>query len=252
MYVNFKFIVIVADHQRVANAGKEVPQRLQVHIRVRFRDHVNGVKRKGEVFERVISEFAGRSCGALSVTGPVFRIARRNLSAERREYSLQDHHVTLAAGVDHTGFFQHGVLIHRVGEGKFTCADGFFQCGFQVGAFLHGFCGGVGSQPGNRENGAFSRFHDGLVGSLHAVVHGAGEFLGAGGVEALQPFGDSVEQKRENNAGITARPAKRGFCNTVGGSGNTVKIPFAQFGCGVVYGKPHVGAGIAVRHGENV
>ena len=249
MHVDLEDLVVLVDDQRIADAVQIQAQRQQVHIGVPLAHHVDGVEdvdlRHKHVLRREDRLLLLLLCGGAHLCGA-------QLAPQGGQDGLQDDHIALAAGVDDTGFFQHRVLVHCVLQSLIARLDGGAERVLQAGAALGGLARRSGGQAGDGEDGALGGLHHGLVGGLHALVHGPGELLGPGAFHALEALGDAPEQQAQNHAGVAPGAPQHGAGHAVRRGGHVVKVPLAKLGGGVVDGKPHVGAGIAVRHGEHV
>ena len=248
VHVHLDDLVVVVDDQRVADAVQIEAQRLQIHVGIVLAHRIDRVE---DVLLRhvhlVRHEYALGLGGGRSVL-----LGGADLAAQGGEHGVEDDHVALAARVDDAGLFQHGILVdgvlQRLVAGLQRALQRLLQALFGLGGFLRG----GGGQAGNGEDGALGGLHDGLVGGLHAVDHGGGKFIGAGGLQILQPLGDAAEQQAEDDAGVAARAAQQRGGHAGGGLGDGVEISLFQLLGGAAEGQAHVGAGIAVRHGKDV
>ena len=109
-----------------------------------------------------------------------------------------------------------------------------------------------GCQTGNGQNGALGRLHNRLVGSVHAALQGLGPQNAVAGLHALQLLGDAPHQQGQDDTGVAPGAPEHGGSRGLGGllQGGVLHLP--QVSGGGVDGHGHIGAGIAVRHGENV
>ena len=249
MDVNLEDLVVIADDERIADAGEISAQRVEVDVGAALANDVDGVKGEGDGFHQDIAG-AGEDVGFGIIALALF--TGNHLAAQGGENRFEDDHVALAAGVDDARFLQDGVLVDGVLEGEIAGLDAGDKRVFQGRALVRRLGSGLGREAGNGENGSLGGLHDGLVSGGNTVGHGAGELHGPCGVKALEPLGDPAEQQGQNHAGVAARTAQHGAGHTVGRGGNTVKVFLAQFRRGVVDGEAHVGAGVAVRYREHV
>ena len=242
-------LIVIADDQRITDAGEIPAQRVEVDIRSALPYHIDSVKSKGDGLHQVDAGIGEEI--RLGII-PLSFLAGDHFSAQGSENGAEDHHIALAAGIDHPGFLQNGVLIDGIIESQFTGFDAGDERVLEAGALVCGSGRGLGGKTGDGENRTFGRFHDSFVGGIDAVGHGACELCGTCGLETLKPLRDPAEQKGEDDAGISACTAQHCAGNTVGSGGDCVEILLAELDSRIVDGETHVCTGITVRHGEDV
>ena len=111
---------------------------------------------------------------------------------------------------------------------------------------------GAGGDAGDGEDRALSRLHDCLVGRVHAVAHRGGIELRVGLLDALEPLCKAAEEQREDDARVAARAAEHGRGRAVRRRAEGGEALLGELRRRGAHGQAHVGAGIAVRHGEDV
>ena len=130
--------------------------------------------------------------------------------------------------------------------------NGLLQDILHTVALLGGLHGAVSRQTGDREHGALGGLHHGAVGSGHALLHGGGQQHAVGFVHALEVLGDAAEQQGEDDAGVAPSAPQQGGGGDGGGVGHGHRLIFLQLRGGGLDSQAHVGAGVSVRHGENI
>ena len=250
MDMDLENLIVVADHQAVADAVEIDPQGIEVHVRVLLADNVDRVIGEGDVLQRGA---LGKDRGRLGDLLDAHLIRRReDLALQGGKHGLEDHHVAHAARVHNAGLLEHGIKVDGVGQGLFPGGDGGLQRVLQRGALLRGGAGGLGGQAGDGEDRALGGLHDGLVGGVHALLHSGGEGARVRLVQALELFGNAAKQQAQNHAGVAARRAQQGGGHAVSRGGDGGKLILPQLHGGLFHGQAHVGAGVAVRNGKNV
>ena len=169
MNVDLDDLIVVHQNQTVAQLLEEGPQLLRVPACFPGDDEFGAVG-EGDVLcvkFREIGLLLGRFHGSAFGDGHI-------LSPQGQEHGLQGPQPALAAGVDDPGFFQHRVLIDRIGQGHPGLLYGGLVDKFKVTVFLGSLACLGGRQAGNGEDGAFRGFHDRLVSGVHALLKGLG------------------------------------------------------------------------------
>src|SRR5699024_8172739 len=173
------------------------------------------------------------------------------LAVEHLAHALEDDQDALAPGVHHAGLFQDGQQVGGVVQGALAGGQD------QVPQLVHvGDAAGPGllrGDAGHRQDGALGGLHDGLIGGLDALFQGGDQVPGAGLFFAFQRFGKAAEQQAGDDARVAPRPPQHGGGGGLGGLAHGAVVgQGVQLGHRRADGHPHVGAGIAVRHGEHV
>ena len=162
-----------------------------------------------------------------------------------------DHAVALAARIDDAGLLEHRQQVGGGGQRLLGRRDiAFPQRGrLKVGAAADT----LGGDARHRQDGALGRLHNGLVGILHALVEG-GDKVGRGGL-GLAAHGalEAAEKERQDDAAVAAGAAQQ---RRGGSRGDLLNGAVVRHGRKIVHGVAdghrHIGAGVAVRHGEYV
>ncbi len=173
------------------------------------------------------------------------------LTVEHLAHALEDDQDALAAGIHHAGLFQDGQLVGGIVQGPLGGGQ------HQIPQLGHiGDLAGPGLLRGNaghRQDGALGGLHDGLVGGLHALFQGGDQIIGAGLLLALEGLGEAAEQQAGDDTRVAAGAPQHGRGGGLGGIGHrAVRAQGFQLPDGCAYGHAHVGAGVAVRHREDV
>ena len=245
MDVHLEALVVLTDHQTVANAVQIGPQGLQRLLPHGLADDEHGVKGEGDLILqrgeiglfldlRLVGHFGDR------------------LAPQAAQHAVQNDEVALAAGVNHAGFFQHRVHLYCLGQRHFAGADGFLQHEFHGVILLRGLGGPLGGQTGNGQHRALGRLHHRAVGGGDTLLHGGGQRRAVGLGQSLQGLGHAPEQQGQDHAGVAPgapqQTAGRYLGSVVDGGG----LRLFQLGAGGLDGQVHIGARVAVRHGEHV
>ena len=139
-------------------------------------------------------------------------------------------------------------LGERVARGPQQALKHELHIGIVLGKLRRGGRG----HAADREDGALGGLHDGLVGRLDAGGEGGGKLLRVCRLQALQGLGNAAEQQRQNDAGIAAGAAQQRVRRALARRADLLERLLRERDGGGVHGQAHVGAGIAVRHGEYV
>ena len=194
---------------------------------------------------------AGVLGGELGLVGSSLAACDDGLTVEDLAHALEDDHDALAAGIHDAGLLQDG---QQVG--------GVLQC-FLTGGEHHvpqsgDFAGTAGScffggHAGNGQDGALGGLHDSLVSALDALLQSLDEVVCTGFLLAFQRLGEAAEQQAGDDAGVAARTAQHGGSSGLGGlADGAAVVQSFQLTDGCAHGHAHVGAGVAVRDGEDV
>ena len=243
--VDFDDIVVLHEHERVAETLEKAAQQLRIALFFTRDDELGAVgERDLLVVDR--GEFRARLGLRHGSLGD-------ELALQAEQHRVENDDVALAAGIHDARFFEHGVHVHGLGERFTRHGESVGEELFDIGhAGLAPLNGGFRGAAGHGEHCAFGRLHNGFVGGVHAVAHRLGPVRGAALGLAAQTLGEPAEQQGEDNAGVAARAAQQRGCDAGGRGVDCVEALFPQLGGGAVHGKAHVGAGIAVGDGENV
>ena len=141
MNVDLEDLVVIADDERVADAGEISAQGFKVDVGAALAHHVDGVKGKGDGLHQNIAG-AGEEIGLGII--PITLFTRNHFAPQGGQNGFEDDHVALAAGVDHTGLLQNGVLIDGIFEGEVSGVDTGDERVFQGSAFVRRLGSGLG------------------------------------------------------------------------------------------------------------
>ena len=202
---------------------------------------------------QVVSKHAltGIFSGQLCLVGGSLTTGNNALAVEHLAHALKDDHDALTACVYNTGFLQHG---QQVG-GIVQCLLAGSQHHVPQGGNIGGIAGSsfLGSNAGNGQDSALGGLHHGLVGTLNALLQGSHDIGNVSLFFALQSLGEAAEQQAGDNAGVAARTAQHGRSSSLGSFAHGAAVVQSfQLTHGSAHGHAHVGAGVAIRHGENV
>ena len=249
MDMHLERLVVLADNKAVTYARKVGAQRREVNVRLMLAHDVDRIERIGYLIcskhiERIV----------LICYNACLNRRRRSghFAAQACEHSGENDDISHAAGIDNAGLLENGVLVNGVIERLFAYPDSCIKKPFDIIALFGIFDSSCRRHTGNCKYSALGRLHDGLIGCVNAVFHSGGKFLCANGLHALESARDSSEQKRQDNAGVSARTAQKRAGNAVGNGIDSVKLFFSKLGCGLVHSKAHIGSRIAVGYGEYV
>ena len=121
-----------------------------------------------------------------------------------------------------------------------------------VGILLHLLEGVLGNHAGHGEDGALLGLHHGLVGLIRTGLEGVGELDGGNLLHTAERLGKAAQQLGGNHAGIAPGALERALGQGVRGLVRTEVFLAGHLPGSALHGQGHVGAGIAVRHGEHV
>ena len=244
VYMDLERIVVLADNQAIADGAEISPQGLNGGI-FPFAHNEHRVEGEGDL---LLAEG-----GEIGLALGLFLAHIRNLlTPQGPQHTVQYYQIPLSAGVHHPGLFQHRVHFDGLVQGLQTLADGLLQDIFHAVALFGGLGGPVGGQTGDCQHRALCGLHHSAVGGGHALLQSAGQLHTIGLLIALEILGHPPKQQGEDNAGVSSCASQQ----SGGGDGRGVRhgdgLIFLQLVGGGLDGQAHVGAGVAVRHGEYV
>ena len=202
---------------------------------------------------QVVGEHAltGIFSGQLCLVGGSLAAGNHVLAVEHLAHALKDDHDALTACVHNAGLLQHG---QQVG-GILQCLLTGSQHHVPQGGHIGGIAGGsfLGSNACNGQNGALGGLHHGLVSALNTLLQGSHDIGNVSLFFSLQSLGKAAEQQTGDNAGVAARTAQHGRSSSLGSFAHGAAVVQSfQLTHGSAHGHAHVGAGVAIGHGENV
>ena len=248
MHMDLDDLVVVHQHQTVAQAVQEGPELFGVILILPANDELGAIG-KGDVLGIEVGEIGGfLDCAILS---PILR-DDHILTLQGQQHCFQCQSPALAAGIHNSRLFQHGVLVHSIGQGDLRLFQGGHLDKLHIVLLLGSGSGLGGSQPGDGEDGALGGLHNGLIGSVHALLQGLGPQNTIAAVMALQCPLQALEEQRQDHARVAPGAPQ---CGGSGGLGHGVQLGAVHtpqiVGCGVD-SHGHIRAGVAIGHGENV
>ena len=175
------------------------------------------------------------------------------LAVERRAPALEDGEQALSAGIDHARLLEGGEHVRRLGQNGLAAADDLVKQPRQVVRVLADIARGIlGDDADDRQDRALLGLHDGLVGGIRAGAQRLGKLLRVHGLAALDAAGKAAQDLREDDAGVAARALECAARRQIRHAGRAVHVLSGDFLDGGFHRQGHVGARIAVRHGEHV
>ena len=237
--------VVLADDQTVTDAVQIGPEGGQIHVGIVLADDEHGVEGEGDV---LVSD-GGK------VRLVVLRLLlhlRHGLAPQTAEHPLQNDEVALAAGVHHPGFFQHRIHLRGLGQRLIARGNGLRQHIFGAVLLLRRLLSSGRRQTGYRQHRTLGGLHHGAVGRGHALGHGRRQLYAVHLLQPLGGLGEPPEQQGQDNAGVSAGAPQQGAGGDLGGLAHRGGLALFQLRRSGLDGKAHIGAGIAVRHGEYV
>ena len=130
--------------------------------------------------------------------------------------------------------------------------DGAHQDAFQIGVVRCKVSCRVAGQAGDGKDGALGRLHDGFIRRFHTGGQRLGKVLAVCFQLSLERFGKAPEQKRKNDARVSARAAQKRRRRYVGSLCQRLRAALFEILRRSSEGHAHIGAGVAVGHREDV
>ena len=160
--VHAKRSVAAGHDQRIAMTCEQIAQGKRAH---RFGcEHELGA-------EAVLLHFLARSKGRAPHRVPRESGGVRRSAWQHSNGAFHEVDESLAAGVDHLGFFQHGELLRRLLERLVGCTYDRMQHGEKVGLAYRSSERSIRCARSNRENRPFNRLQQCLPCCVHGVLH---------------------------------------------------------------------------------
>ena len=167
---------------------------------------------------------------------------------------LEEGGKAIGTGVDHAVLLEDGQEVGRAGHGLVGLHDERLE-GLGDGhlLLLGAVCAGR-HVADDGEDGALDRLAHGLEGHLHAVAQGRGHVgRGHGVMRGDEALGQAAQNLARNDAGVAARAHERAVRDGLGHIGHRgvggQRLDLLHDG---PQRERHVGAGVAVGHGEDV
>ncbi len=201
--------------------------------------------------------FAGKTVRIARLNCRLFRqqlfVAFNLLAVQRELKAFVDGQQSLAAGVHHARFFEHGQQVRRVDERLFAALEDLVHQAVYVCALLLQRIHVLRNLAGHGENRAFLRLHHGLVCRFAALGQRGGEQLRVHEIRAFERAREPAKQLRENNAGVAARALERAHAQRVRNL-RRVRIlrQRADFVHRALHGHRHIRARIPVGNREYI
>ena len=179
-------------------------------------------------------------------------IQRVTLSPEVAQRTFQQGVVTLPPGIHHAGVTQHRQQVRGVGHRNSGALDDAAHQFHQVGGLRDRGAPGLGGLPSDGQDGALNgighpltRGHRRLFQRHHEVWRQHLVLIG-------QALGQPAVDLGEDHAAVAAGADQSPLGHVLGDTGGRVVRGAVGFFQHTAHGEQHVGAGIAVRHGENI
>ncbi len=167
-------------------------------------------------------------------------------------HAFHDVDQPLAAGVDHTRLAQNGQQVGRALQRLLAALQDALQHEAQVVALARGV-GRLGrALADDGQDRALDRAHDPLIGRVGRALESGGQVDGAERLLTGQLGGQAAPDLTEDDARIAARAHQRPLRHLSGEAADVGLLAVLHAGIGRAHGQQHVGAGVAVGHGEHV
>ena len=239
-------LVVLHQHQAVAHAVQEGAQVIGVLV------VVTGADELGAVAEGDLTGLEGGEVSLFLLDGSGLAALGHGDAPQLVQHTLQDDNKAHAACVHHACLLQDGVHVGGLSQGLLSLEDGGLQHVLKGGVFLGCTACPVACHAGDGEDGALCGLHDCLVGGDDACVQTVGQVDAVYGILVLQGLGEAAEDEGEDDAGVAPGTPEHGrgiHGNGLTHGGGVLLLELS--GCGAD-GQAHVGAGVAVGHGEDV
>ena len=195
----------------------------------------------------IVLKFEGRR--AADVGGCILNL----FAVKGRAPALEHGQQTLSAGIDHARLLERREHVRGLFQNGLAAADDLIQQLGQVARMLGHIAGRIFRDDADyRQNRAFLRLHDRLVRRVRAGSESFGKRFGVDGLRAVDSAGKAAQNLRKDNAGVSARALERaagGHAEQLAGARLVQRRNLLDGG---FHRQGHVGARVAVRHGENV
>ena len=158
-----------------------------------------------------------------------------------------------SAGVHHARLSQRGqhllgLFQNDLAGGKDVGKQRIVVVGRALG-LLDGF---LGNDAGHGQDGALLGLHHGLIGGLRAAFQRGGKLCGSDALHSGQRPAEAAQKLGGDNAAVAPGALQRALRYSRGGLARVQVFLLVDLPGGGGHGQAHIGAGISVRHGENV
>ena len=255
VHMHLDDLFVVRHQHAVANGFQVEPQLhgLLGSVRVPADDELGAVGKVNLAVE--LSGGAFEELGGL--LGPLLlREAGLNDNAapEDAEHALQNQAEALSARIHHPGPLEHRQQLGSLLQGlRGPHAHRVPHPHGLGGPVVQSVPALLGGHPGHGENGALGGPGYGLIGLLHAQVQSLEKGWSVRPLQVPQALGHAPEQQGEDDPGVAPGPPQHGggglFGHLSGGDGLGQGLQGVGRGPD---GHGHVGAGVAIRDGENI
>ena len=248
MHMHLNDVVVLHHDQRIPDIAQDRAQAADIAGLVLARGNELGAVGERDLLVRNGGEVRGglrrRLCGRALLAD----------AAQPVQHALQDGQEAERARVHHARLFQHGVLVYgfrkRLPPAFEHRAKHLLRGQRRIG--LTGLDRVLGGYARHSQDRPLGRLHDRLVGGVHALAQRERQRAPVRLLRLAQLFRHAAEQQRQDNARIAARAAQQRGGGRVRGLCQRRLFQFVQLGHGGRHGHGHIGACIAVRHGEHV
>ena len=247
-------LLIVHHHNAVADRFEIRSQRQRVGIGAFLVDDKLGAVAEMDV---LFVKLSGNAMRLFLLGSSLFFLLGRHNSAllDDRKHTLPDDDKALTSRVHNARFFEHRQLLGGLRQSLLgACKD--------LLPHLHGsewlllrrkLCCVLGGHARHGEDGALGRLHNRLVRRRYTQRQRVCDVPGVGGLLAFQALGKASEQQREDDAGVSSCAAQQRRGSLFGDLlHRRLLLERFQFPLGGVDSHRHVGAGVTVRHRENI
>ena len=252
VYVHLHQREIADDHHAVADAGQAGAEFVDVvlgHAGVHILDDEFGAILELDLLHRIviILKFEGRR--AADVGGGILDLFAVKGCAPALEHGQQ----TLSAGIDHARLLERREHVRSLFQNGLTAADDLIQQLGQVARMLDHIAAGIlRDHADDGQDGALLRLHNGLVRRLRAGLKPLRERFRVDGLRPVDAARKAAQNLGEDDAGVAARALERaagGHAEQLAGARLVQRRNLLDGG---FHRQGHIGARVAVRHGENV
>ena len=176
-----------------------------------------------------------------------------HFAAQRRVHAGINQHQAASARVHNARLLEDGQHILRLGENRLAAGEHRREQAFHIGGgALRPENGRLRDHARDGENRALLGLHHGLIRRFRAGLERLRNLRRVHVLQARHAAGEPAEQLAEDNARVAARAAQRALGERVGRFVQPGIVMPVHLAHGGLRREGHVGAGVSVRHGENV